>query len=165
MPERVHVLDEEPQEEPARKPAAEGNPRRLLVRIGGAIIAAAVLVWLIEFLVGQGSITGAAGAAYAALQHPGPATPGVQPEVRTFGAALTYRQVRSMVGGRSLKFEWLTPHQQELFNAVHPLGTRPAPPLVPYEVRIASLRGGERELRLVWQVAGRGEAVGAGLRL
>jgi len=165
MPERIEIGGEdERREQPARKLTESEKRQRLLAGIGLAIVGLAVLTWLVVFLVGRIATALTAGEVYRQLQAEAQRGKGIDRDIRSLGATLSRRQVRTLVAGRSLSFERLTDEQQWLFAAIRPLSGPDAPTIEPYQVRLEDVGGG-RELRLVWDVPGAGQAVVKAVRL
>jgi hypothetical protein len=168
MPERVEIGPKDqaqPKPEPKRRLSASEARQQMLLRVGLGIIGLAVVVWVIVMAAARIGVSREAARIYPKLHQEAPAGEGLAPQIRALGAALSHSQLRALVAGRSLDYARLTPEQQDLFSAIRPL-TQPGGPLVtPYQVRLDRLGQGRYELRLIWSVPGRGQAVSESLRL
>lgn len=163
MPERIELgTEEEKAPEPARRPKlSESEARRLLIlRIAVALVALVVVIWVISFAAGRISLLRAAGRLYARLHQATPSGEEMEAQIRAFGAALGSSQVRTLVGGSSLKYDSLTPEQQQLFSSINPLPEEAgAPAVTPYDVRLDKIGRDQWTLRLIWSATGTGQAV------
>jgi hypothetical protein len=165
MPERVEIKGEEEQQaKPARKLAPGEKLRLVALRVGVALIALAILVWFIHLAAGWVTTGRVARQVRRQLQAGASTGTGVEAQVRAFGATLSPRQVRTLVAGRSLKYQRLAEKQRKLFAAIKPLPGPHAPSITPYQVRLDEVSGG-RELRLVWAADSGGQAVVSSARL
>lgn len=158
MPQRVEIHREEDE---GKKPQLTpiGARRGILGWAVFGVIGLAVLIYVISLIVGMIGTSRQAGLVFRELHQEAPGAQGIQSEIRVFGAALTRGQLRVLVGGRSLDYAKLTPEQQGLFIAIHPLPEAGAPRLTPYQVRLDRVGTGPYELRLIWQAPGTSEAV------
>jgi len=161
MPERIELGT--PEEEPPKPKRAlsESEARRLLIlRIALALVALVVVIWVISFAAGRIGMLRTAARLYARLHQAAPSGEAVEAQIRAFGATLGSSQVRTLVGGNSLKYDSLTPEQQQLFSSINPLPEEAgAPAVTPYDVRLDKIGRDKWTLRLIWSATGTGQAV------
>ena len=160
MPERIELgREEEPAAKPARKLGEREARRLLLVRLGFAIVGLFVLIWLLTLFVGRITLRQATGEVYRKLQAGAAAKGDTEAQIRALGAALTLRQARTLAAGRSLPYGALSDEQKRRFAAIRPLRGPKAPELIPYQLGLDDLGGGQRQLRLVWRARGTSQPV------
>jgi hypothetical protein len=167
MPERIELGTEEEETPKPTRRLSESEARRLLIlRIAITLVALVVLIWVISFAAGRIGILRTAAHLHQRLQQGGPSGEGMEAQIRAFGAMLTQSQVRTLVGGGSLKYGALTPEQQQLFSSINPLpDAAGAPEVTPYDVRLDKVARDQWTLRLIWNATGTGQAVAQSVRI
>ena len=161
MPERIELGMQEEEPPKPKRALSESEARRLLIlRIAVALVALVVVIWVISFAAARIGMLRTAGRLHARLHQAAPSGEAMEAQIRTFGATLSSSQVRTLVSGRSLKYDSLTPEQQQLFSSINPLPDEAgAPALTPYDVRLDLAGRDQWTLRLIWSATGTGQAV------